>query len=174
MVQSAPLNTRRFRCLWQRNGGVTRLKKGAGGRRLRRRPLVLSLRPPTHHSARLRAESQSFPLFYPIRFTIPRYALALSGIPIFPLFPLCATHHSARRRAESQSFPLFYPIRFTIPRKRVSVERELWFARPPPCGANSTAQTPRSAISPARRCCRQNKTRRSNPRGGRSRRWQIG
>mgnify|MGYP003396901273 CR=1 FL=1 len=169
-----------------------RLKKGTGGRRLRRRPLVLSLRPPAHHSARLRAESQSFPLFYPIRFTIPQNALASSGNPIFPLFPLCATHHSARLRAESQSFPLIYPYTVhhsakrvsvernpnhnlhTIPQKRVSVERELWFAKPPPCGANSTAQTPRSAISPARRCCHQNKTRRSNPRGGRSRRWQSG
>ncbi len=50
----------------------------------------------THHSARLRAESQSFPLFYPIRFTIPQNALALSGISIITFTPFRETR---QRRA---------------------------------------------------------------------------
>ena len=182
----------RFRCQRQRNGAKRTIKYKEvplplaaewWGDSLKKRSRRAAASPPPACSLSSSADApfrslasgiSIFSSFLP--YTVHHSAIRVSveRNPIFPLFPLCATHHSARRRAESQSFPLFYPIRFTIPRKRVSVERELWFARPPPCGANSTAQTPRSAISPARRCCRQNKTRRSNPRGGRSRRWQIG
>ncbi len=148
-----------------------RLKKGAGGRRLRRRPSHLTL--PADAPFRSLASGISiFSSFLPYTVHHSAKRVSVERNPNLPSFsPLCDSPFRSLASGIS-IFSSFLPYTVHHSAKRVSVERELWFARPPPCGANLSAQTPRSAISPARRCCRQNKTRRSNPRGGRSRRWQ--